>query len=75
MRVFVGLGRKRVEPCVQRNSTTGSFVSPVSGGVPSSMLEFLSTYYINIKNVNLDFPGCGQWSTRECVVLLVRHDS
>ena len=33
----VGLGRQRVEPCVQRNSTTGSSVRPVSRGVPSSM--------------------------------------
>ena len=51
----VGLGRERVEPCVQRNSTTGSSVSPVSKGVPSSMFEFLSTYYY--RSVNLDVSG------------------
>ena len=62
----VGLGRGRVEPCVQRNSTPGSSVSPVSRGVPSSMLEFLSTYY----SVNLDVPepkkGTSYYVTR-CV--------
>ena len=37
----VGLGRERVERCVQRNSTTGSSVSPVSQRVPSEFLHVL----------------------------------